>query len=75
MGYPTMFGYTEASLTRAFGTEAETLCCYDTLQFADYSKVIMEYMDPAKKASRRAEVFPHDCQRAFELGQRLAKMD
>ncbi len=32
----------------------------------------MEYMDPAKKAARRAEVFPLDCQRDFELGCRLA---
>jgi multimeric flavodoxin WrbA len=72
MGYPAMFEYTETTLTRAFGAEAETLCCFDTLQFADYSKVIMEYMDPAHKAQRRAEIFPQDCQRAFELGNRLA---
>ncbi len=72
MGYPAMFEYTETTLTRAFGAEAETLCCFDTLQFADYSKVTMEYMDPAHKAQRRAEIFPQDCQRAFELGSRLA---
>lgn len=72
MGYPAMFEYTEASLTRTFGVEAETLCCYDTLQFPDYAKVIMEYMDPAEKTKRRAEVFPEDCGRAFALGQRLA---
>lgn len=71
MGYPTMFEYTEAALTRAFGAEAETLCCYDTLQFADHSKVIMEYMNPEAKIRRRAEVFPEDCRRAFALGQRL----
>lgn len=75
MGYPTMFGYTEASLTRAFGIEAESLCCFDTLQFADHSKVLMEYMDPAHKLARRTEVFPQDCQRAYALGQRLAKTD
>ncbi len=70
MGYGAMFNSTEASLSRAFG-EAETLCCYDTLQFPDYSKVVMEYMDPAKKAARRAEVFPEDCRKAFALGCRL----
>lgn len=73
MGYPAMFEYTETTLTRAFGAEAETLCCFDTLQFTDYTKVIMEYMDPAHKAQRRAEIFPQDCQRAFELGSRLAR--
>lgn len=73
IGYGAMFNATEAALSRAFGAEAETLCCFDTLQFADYSKVIMEYMDPAHKMARRTEVFPEDCQRAFDMGQRLAK--
>lgn len=70
LGYEVMFKSTEASLTRAFGS-AETFCCFDTYQFADYSKVIMEYMDPVQKAARRAEIFPQDCQRAYELGCRL----
>lgn len=72
VGYEVLFESTEASLSRALG-ESETFCCYDTYQFPDYSKVIMEYMDPARKAARRAEVFPQDCQKAFELGCRLAK--
>jgi len=73
MGYEAMFNSTEVWLSRIFGVEAETFCCFDTCQFADYSKVIMEYMDPAHKAARRAEVFPQDCERAFELGERLAR--
>jgi multimeric flavodoxin WrbA len=73
IGYEAMFNATEAALSRAFYIETETLCCYDTYQFADYSKVVMEYMDPARKAARRAEVFPQDCQRAFALGERLAR--
>lgn len=72
VGYEVLFNTTEASLARAFGS-AETFCCFDTYQFADYSKVLMEYMDPAHKAARRAEIFPQDCQRAFELGCRLAQ--
>jgi len=74
IGYEVMFNSTEASLSRAFGIEAETLCCYDTYQFADYSKVVMEYADPVKKAARRAEVFPQDCQKAFALGERLTRL-
>lgn len=70
-GYETMFSSTEASLRNILGS-AETLCSYDTCQFPDYSKVIMEYMDPAKKAERRETVFPDDCRKAFELGRRLA---
>lgn len=70
IGYRALFDATEASLSRAFG-DAETFCCYDTYQFPDYSKVVMEYMDPVRKAARRAEVFPEDCRKAFELGCRL----
>ncbi len=70
-GYGPMFGMTEGSLRMIFG-EARTLCCYDTYQFPDYSKVVMEYADPAHKAARRQTEFPVDCQKAFELGRALA---
>ncbi|MCL1979907.1 MAG: flavodoxin family protein, partial [Proteobacteria bacterium] len=46
--YPKMFAATEAVLQRTFGIQPETLCCYDTYQFPDYGKVIMEMMDPAR---------------------------
>jgi multimeric flavodoxin WrbA len=72
IGYQAMMSATEASLKRIFG-EAETLCSYDTYQFPDYSKVIMEHFDPEKKALRRKEIFPIDCQKAFDLGHRLAE--
>ena len=51
----------------------ETLCSYDTSQFDDYSKVYAPRFDPAKKAKIRAEVFPIDCKKAFEMGTRLAR--
>ncbi|OPY09268.1 MAG: Iron-sulfur flavoprotein [Syntrophus sp. PtaB.Bin001] len=69
--YETMFNATEATLRMVFGA-AETFCCYDTYQFPDYSKVVMEYMDPAKKAERRQKMFPDDCRKAFEFGSRIA---
>ncbi len=69
-GYQAMTAATEASLKMIFGW-AETLCSYDTYQFPDYSKVVMEHFDPEKKALRRKEVFPADCRKAFDLGQRL----
>jgi multimeric flavodoxin WrbA len=70
-GYPPMFDFTEGYLRAVFG-EAETLCCYDTYQFPDYSKVVMETMDPAAKAARSERVFPNDCRKAFEFGCRIA---
>ncbi len=51
----------------------ESLYSFDTYQFEDYSKVVAERFDPEQKARRRKEVFPKDCEKAFDLGARLAK--
>lgn len=72
MGFDVPIRLTEMLLGRMFGN-SETLQVADTLQFDDYSKYISSAFDPAAKAQRRREVFPQDCQRAFELGVRLAK--
>ena len=61
-------------LKMIFGN-SESLCSYDTYQFDDYTKVFAPRWDPEKKAKRRAEVFPDDCRRAFEMGKRLASAD
>ncbi len=58
-------------LLEMFLGKAELLCSYDTLQFSDYSKMDAERFDPEAKAARRREVFPRDCDKAFELGRRL----
>ena len=52
---------------------SETLCSYDTYQFEDYSKVYAPRFDPEQKAKVRAEVFPIDCEKAFEMGARLVR--
>ena len=70
-GYGVMFNSTEATFRMILGA-AETFSCYDTYQFPDYSKVVMEYADPVKKAERREKVFPDDCRKAFEFGCRFA---
>ena len=57
-------------LERVLGP-VETLCAFDTLQFDDYSKYLSTRFDPLKKSERRRDVFPQDCQKAFELGARL----
>ncbi len=51
---------------------SESLCAFDTCQVDDYAKVVIESFDPVHKAKRRAEALPLDCQRAFDLGKRLA---
>lgn len=70
-GYEQVFATNERYVQMLLGS-AETLCAYDTCQVDDYSKVVIESFDPIHKAKRRAEVLPLECQRAFELGKRLA---
>jgi multimeric flavodoxin WrbA len=54
---------------------AESLCAFDTCQVDDYGKVVIESFDPVHKAKQRAEALPLDCQRAFEMGKRLAGVE
>jgi len=65
---------TEGLLKMIFGS-AETLLCFDTNQFEDYSKIVADRFDPEKKAARRRDVFPKDCEKAFDMGARLARKD
>src|SRR5664280_651829 len=62
----------EMLATRIFG-HSESLCSTDTYQFDDYSKYVATNFDPVEKAKRRAEVFPLDCEKAFEMGIRFVK--
>jgi len=72
--YFDMFGFhkvielNEGVATRIFGY-SESLYSTDTYQFDDYSKYVADRFDPAEKAKRRAEVFPRDCEKAFEMGK------
>jgi multimeric flavodoxin WrbA len=68
-GYGHCMNLISTFLTRTFG-HSESLCCFDTFQFEDYSRYVAPRFDPEKKAKRRKEVFPMDCQKAFEMGVR-----
>jgi NAD(P)H-dependent FMN reductase len=61
----------EKALEGAASQGAETLCCYETLQFEDYDKVVFQYFDPEERKERRRTVFPEDCHKAFKLGVQL----
>jgi multimeric flavodoxin WrbA len=71
-GYEQLFGNNQRLLQMAFGA-SESLCSFDTYQFKDYAKVVADRFDPEKKARRRQEVFPKDCDKAFAMGARFAK--
>ena len=62
----------ETFATRIFGY-SESLYSTDTYQFDDYSKYVADRFDPVEKAKRRKEVFPQDCEKAFEMGARFVK--
>ncbi|MBT0664999.1 flavodoxin family protein [Geobacter pelophilus] len=70
-GYEYFYKSNERYMQLMLGT-VESLCSFDTCQVDDYSKVVIESFDPVHKAQRHEEVFPQDCQRAYEMGARLA---
>ncbi|HEY3276239.1 MAG TPA: flavodoxin family protein [Syntrophorhabdaceae bacterium] len=61
----------EMILRTIFGA-SESLMSYDTYQFEDYSKIYAPRFNPGLKAKRRKEVFPLDCEKAYEMGKRVA---
>jgi multimeric flavodoxin WrbA len=71
-GFDGHVAQNEMLLKLIFGA-SESLCSYDTYQFEDYSKVVAPRFDPAKKAARREEVFPSDCEKAYAMGARFAQ--
>ena len=71
IGYDQHFYSTKNSLETIFG-ECEVLLSTDTLQYNDYDKYEHEIFDKQEKIKRHKEVFPLDCERAFELGRRIA---
>jgi multimeric flavodoxin WrbA len=71
-GYQFLFASHESRLNLIFGS-AESLLSFDTYQFADPSKVVAHRFNHEDKLKRRQEVFPKDCQKAFEMGARFTR--
>src|ERR1035437_1692749 len=70
-GYDKGIALNEMFLRKIFG-DSESLLCFDTYQFDDYSKIDQDRFDVEKKTASRKEHFPNDCQRAFDMGIRFA---
>jgi len=64
----------EMTFSTLFGS-AETLFSTDTLLVKDYSKIVADALEPLldRKLKHKKEVFPQDCNKAFEMGARFAK--
>ena len=71
-GYVQDFKLHETVFRMIYGA-SEYMCSCDTYQFDDYSKVVSSRFDPEKKAQRRKEIFPQDCEKAFDMGVRFAE--
>ncbi|SMD15015.1 flavodoxin family protein [Sporomusa malonica] len=69
-GYDRVFSANQMCFERLFGT-TETLLATDTYQFSDYSKYVVTAFNEADKAKRRQEIFPTDCEKAFDMGARF----
>ena len=70
-GYDQLFSRNELVMRMIFG-HSESIMSYDTYQFEDYSKVVANRFDVDKKEKRRREIFPKDCQKAYNLGVALS---
>jgi len=69
--YDAVFHHYENILKLLNGT-SEFLISTDTYQFDDYSKYEASMFDEQHKAQVKTEQFPIDCQKAFDMGARLA---
>ncbi|HWQ73206.1 MAG TPA: hypothetical protein VN370_12905 [Desulfitobacteriaceae bacterium] len=70
-GFDKHIAVNEVSMRMIFGA-SESLLCFNTVQFKDYSKIVAIGQDVEAKARRIKEVFPVDCQKAFDMGVRFA---
>ena len=70
-GYKPLFQRYENWMKQYFGY-CETLLATDTLQVKDYSRYHLAGFDAKAKQLRHETVFPQDCQKAYELGVKLA---
>ncbi len=69
--YDVLFEHHIRSMGILKGT-TEMVTSHETWQFTDYSVMNAAVFDVEARAKRRAEQFPVDCRKAFEMGARLA---
>ncbi|TGE31363.1 flavodoxin family protein [Desulfosporosinus sp. Sb-LF] len=73
VNYEALFEQNKNLLQRLKGT-SEFMISTDTYQFEDYSKYEASMFDEKHKSQVKAEQFPIDRQKAFDMGVRLASL-
>lgn len=63
--FDKLLNFNEFAPKITFGGPSESLLSFDTYQRRDS-------FDTKRKAKRRKEIFPKDCENAFEMGARFA---
>ncbi len=61
----------ENMIARTTGKPLKSLYSYNTYQFSDYEKYESSMFSEKEKAKQKAEQFPVDCQKAFDIGVTL----
>jgi len=56
-------------------SSVETLVSMDAFHVKDYSKIVADAIEPwvPRKLKHQQEVFPQDCEKAFEMGAKFAR--
>ncbi|PKL73553.1 MAG: flavodoxin [Methanobacteriales archaeon HGW-Methanobacteriales-2] len=70
IGYHQYFNTIKKLTERIIG-ESESLYVTDTYQFDDYTKYVSSRFNPEEKLKKRREIFPQDCEKAFQMGVRF----
>lgn len=70
--YDILFQKHKQLLPKILNGTSEFLLSQDTYQFDDYSKYHASRFDEKQKDQVRREQYPIDCQKAFDMGARLA---
>jgi multimeric flavodoxin WrbA len=73
IGYADKFKAYSGLLERLLGAPSQTLVVGETWQTKDYSQYHMTMFDEAARQKRRAEVFPQECEKAYQLGATLGR--
>jgi multimeric flavodoxin WrbA len=71
-GLKQILNLRENMIARTLGRPMESLYSYDTYQFSDYEKYESSMFSEEAKAKQKAEQFPIDCQKAFDMGAKFA---
>lgn len=70
-GIRERFAFHEGTAERILMAKPEILYAYNTYQYSDYSKYEASIFNEPEKAAYRKEVFPQQCEAAYNMGKSL----